>query len=39
MSDAGAVDSILAVGSSGHGRHVKDTRLKRGKLEKVIMIK
>jgi len=38
-SGAGAVDSILAVGSSGHGRRVKDMQLKRGKLEKVNTIK
>jgi hypothetical protein len=39
MSSAGAVDSISAVGSSGHGRCVKDMQLKRGKLERVITIK
>jgi len=39
MSGAGAMDSILAVGSSGHGRHVKDMQLMRGKLERVITIK
>jgi len=38
-SSAGAVDSILAVGSSGHGRHVKDMQLTRGKLERVVTIK
>jgi len=39
MSGAGAVDSISAVGSSGHGRHIKDMQLTRGKLERVVTIK
>jgi len=38
-SGAGAVDSISVVGLSGHGRHIKDMQLTRGKLERVIMIK
>jgi len=38
-SGAGAMDSISAVGSSGHGRRVKDMQITRGKLERVITIK
>jgi len=38
-SSAGAMDSILAVGLSGHGRHIKDMQPTRGKLERVITIK